>query len=452
MGRSGIPDPYYKMKSHGKDRSSETETASFERTRTKTTGEQAGQRQGSSSAAKKPSEWLLKVGHQSMVRLIDAVFDLLQMCAYEINQATKGSELELSWLRPAPEKDRATTEFDADTPKQLVMSGRISTRYWSLIVRGTALEIDVYILPADKLLGFNANPTMCEPYGRLNARPLGTGVGWYIEDTLLEREHVTLIAKHLMEALMKCARKEKLKPNAFTTTLLRINAADLEERQIQRENREQFFADLKARLEATPSFSREMEKAQEEKLQANSEQDSWAIKMSPKETVEPVLPSNGWSSSEKNSGAGGAQHAALLTEELSPQERRTVEEDAMTELVPSDVITTVSTTKEPQIVPQPQSLNGEYVMKASAPQPVAPQQPASQLVASETSVAIDLPNALQILLNSLDLELEAVAQAGAQAFNNRNFTRAQAILEFSSRLSEFRQTSKQLLDDYLGES
>src|SRR5277367_1614852 len=186
------------MKSSKQERSSDAETASFDRAPPKaeddaveTPKDDASPPKTSSQAqalSKKPSEWLLRISQQSMVRLVDAIFDLLQMCAYEINQATEGSELELSWLRPAPEKEKGLAEGESMPGKDGIVSGRISTRYWTLVVRGTALEIRVYILPAEKLLGFNANSDLCEPYGKLMARPLGTGVGWYIEDTLLERE------------------------------------------------------------------------------------------------------------------------------------------------------------------------------------------------------------------------------------------------------------------------
>lgn len=83
--------------------------------------------------------------------------------------------------------------------------------------------------------------------------------------------------------------------------------------------------------------------------------------------------------------------------------------------------------------------------------PLAVSEKASSLTL-QNSPPISLPQALQILMESLDLELEAVSQAGAQAFSDRDFARAQAILEFSSRLSDFRVSAKQLYDDYQGES
>src|SRR5271156_1163414 len=203
MASSGTLRPPNKMKSSKQERSSDAETASFDRAPPKVSDEAAEtpkdeappKSNSQAQANKKPSEWLLRISPESMVRLVDAVFDLLQMCAYEINQATEGTELELSWLRPAPEKEKHSPEGESPA-KDAAVSGRISTRYWTLVVRGRALEIRIFILPAEKLLGFNANPDMLEPYGKLTARPLGTGVGWYIEDTLLEREHVTLIGKH----------------------------------------------------------------------------------------------------------------------------------------------------------------------------------------------------------------------------------------------------------------
>jgi hypothetical protein len=478
------------MKSSKQERSSDAETASFDRAPPKASDESVEPAQEditppkSSSPAtaqnKKLSEWLRRISQQSMVRLVDAVFDLLQMCAYEINQATEGTELELSWLRPAPEKEKHLPEGEVST-KEAAVSGRISTRYWTLVVRGKALEICIFILPAEKLLGFNANPDVLEPYGKLVARPLGTGVGWYIEDTLLEREHVTLIGKHLMETLMKCARHEKLNPNGFTTTLLGINSTDTQEREIQRQYREQFFADLKARLQATSgSFAKVTrgETSWQGEVPATRSlsisTDSWASKETQKE-IEPVLPANGWNSIERTTQHDTAQ--TRPTQEETAQSRPTEEDTARTRPTQEDSPQSRPTAELPaaekktaeQAVAPPntsqtnsdQELSnqtnigspdaGSANMIENEVAPVVVSDKASS-VAVHNSPPISLPQALQIVMDSLDLELEAVSQAGAQAFNDRDFARAQAILEFSSRLSEFRQSAKQLYDDYQGES
>jgi hypothetical protein len=51
-------------------------------------------------------------------------------------------------------------------------------------------------------------------------------------------------------------------------------------------------------------------------------------------------------------------------------------------------------------------------------------------------------------LMSIDKELEVVAKAGADAFNSKEFARADAALKFSARLNDYRKVSQELLDYY----
>src|SRR5262249_32430793 len=106
-----------------------------------------------------------KEAHQSMIRFVDGIFDLLQMAAYEINKGTHGSELEPTWVPPEPEKEKEpqplwTTELVKPPP----VVGRLSTRFWSLVLKGSATEIQAYILPVEKLLSFSTSATSFVSY------------------------------------------------------------------------------------------------------------------------------------------------------------------------------------------------------------------------------------------------------------------------------------------------
>jgi hypothetical protein len=298
-----------------------------------------------------------------------------------------------------------------------------------------------------------------------------------------------------METLMKCARHEKLNPNGFTTTLLGINSTDTQEREVQRQYREQFFADLKARLAANSGsfakITRGETSSQGEVPAARSFQsDSWAAKDTQKE-IEPVLPSNGWNTTaDKLAPALSRQTTPTAQDVTSAFSRQTTptadnvtpvgsrqstptadnvaavssRQTTPTSELPANQKVTAEQAIAPPQVDQPSSNEqplsdtntgspdaGSANMIENDIAPLAVSEKASSL-ALQNSPPISLPQALQILMESLDLELEAVSQAGAQAFSDRDFARAQAILEFSSRLSDFRVSAKQLYDDYQGES
>jgi hypothetical protein len=108
----------------------------------------------------------------------------------------------------------------------------------------------------------------------------------------------------------------------------------------------------------------------------------------------------------------------------------------------------------PNMQPQPQGGQMQHQPHPPGPMP-SPDQLAQAMAAaqnaanaSRTAQPMNLPAALSLLIASLDREMEVVAKAGADAFALRDLGRADAALKFSSRLSEYRQMSQELLDYY----
>jgi len=123
--------------------------------------------------------------------------------------------------------------------------------------------------------------------------------------------------------------------------------------------------------------------------------------------------------------------------------------------------------QEKSVKPAQNAANGAQIMSnlvnaagvlmppAQAPQPAlsTQQQQRPPAVAVPTPSApptgpMNLPASLNILLMSIDKELEVVAKAGADAFNAKEFARADAALKFSARLNDYRKVSQELLDYY----
>ena len=423
----------------------------------------------------------LELAHPSMVRLIDGLFDLMQIYATEINHGTGGSELELTCFPPQAIKDLSSGHA-AFYP---VILGRLSTRFWTLIVKGSCYTIEAFVLPAEELLKFNANTSAIKPYMQLNSRQENNKVQWSIDEALINEDHVGLITKHLMETLMNCACNRPLNPDGFSQTALGIKEQQLSEAEMQA-YREQFFADFEEDLEALEIL--EEERMRSAKAQRELDQETGdryqsaqitlakgvhgkeAKALSEAETQDslPGLNSsvrfNGMESLHGDSAASPVLEAeetgsevleshgtideaelqmtqpeltAKLSAEIEAFERTMAE--AETERLQRDS----NTTSQSAIEDGTSTLTENEVIS----QPI-PDDALTSSAASPVKKKVNLPNALGILLEALDLELEAVSQAGAEAFNKRDFTRAQVILEFTNRLTDFRQSAKQLYDDY----
>ncbi len=91
---------------------------------------------------------------QAVIRIIDRMFDNFQNTAYGFNQVASGSDLELTWMRPQVREENMAAWHEGRSRLCQIFSGRISTRFWTMLVRGTDEGIGVYIMPADKVLSF----------------------------------------------------------------------------------------------------------------------------------------------------------------------------------------------------------------------------------------------------------------------------------------------------------
>jgi hypothetical protein len=211
------------------------------------------------------------------------------------------------------------------------------------------------------------------------------GIIWKIDNVNIRREHIPILARHLMETVMKCARRQPFEPNSFSLGGIGITAHDPPEVDHRALEREAFYQDMKRAAE--PELAR-----------TSQDMDSF-------------------------------KH----------NERLSLDESKEPGTVPGTII-------DARVEPSTPNLTAPM-----EPPPMKEKEVASQAVSQKTSKPVSLPNALQDLLTALELELEAVSQAGAEAFNKREFSRAQAILEFTNRLNEFKTSAKQLYDDYQGE-
>jgi hypothetical protein len=369
-------------------------------------------------------EAILASGHESMVSMLETIFELLQMCAYEINQTTKGSDLELAWVRPAFGKEM--WQFGSHNFHSPVVSGRLSTRKFSLILRGTPLDIGFYVLSGEHLVRFNSDASTFQPYGKLVAGPISSGVGWFFDEILLEREHVTLIAKHLMEILMQCARNEVVDPDGFAAALRNLQSLDEQERDRQKGFREQFFSVLKKSLPT-----------------ANQLPEGSPLR----EEVAALTPILVAGVREATALALAVPHDLISNVPINPPSN--LPSNPINQIEPTLVDVDLAAIDRVCREGQPSTKTDA----AGAPDVVANTVSSTEPRLGATGISmLGLPAALQILLQSLDLELEAVSQAGAQAFNARDLARTQAILELTNKLSELRQLAEQLYNDYQGGS
>jgi hypothetical protein len=145
---------------------------------------------------------------EAMIRIVDRMFDNFQNTAYEFNRVTGGSDLELAWIRPSLVIEDLSSWHETARGTIEVFAGRISTRYWTLAVRGTVSSIETYILPSDKLLGFSTSPTSFGSYLTITPESDGMAVSWAIANRTIELDLFPSVYRALLDGLIRFASDE----------------------------------------------------------------------------------------------------------------------------------------------------------------------------------------------------------------------------------------------------
>jgi hypothetical protein len=464
--------------------------------------------------------------HEAMIAIIDSVFDIFQNSAYEFNKIAAGSELELNWVRPFLTKEGAPSWMGSNVEPVTVFTGRMSTRLWTLIMKGTTDVIQTYILPTSKLMTFNISSGTFKPFLVMEPHHDNGSLGWRINSHDISPHLLQPIARELFNALIRFAKSEGNEDEEFDLVAIGLVAPKpVEDPQVeierQRYYQQAFLEDLKSHLEtrrdprgqdprdAQPERSGPPPTEFNQPLPDHIRRELEVLKDSaPTPSIAPsAVPSGGLTSS----GATWKTVAETSEEKLDPNISRKLQmmaEEATNNSMPSPGPNPFAQLPHKSVVasqllqpthPQPQPQQQQQPQQAqppgqpqSVPMPMRQAQPtqqqsmpaapqmnqaphptpsippglppgpppsADQLAqamaaaqnaanASRPAQPMNLPAALAQLIASLDREMEVVAKAGADAFALRDLGRADAALKFSSRLSEYRQMSQELLDYY----
>jgi hypothetical protein len=418
---------------------------------------------------------------ENMIGLIDQMFDVFQNCAYEMNKFATGTELELNWIRPFLSKEGIPTQHSTDNNLMVIFSGRMSTRRWTMVIKGTLEYIQFFILPADKLIGFALSTSNFRPFFMMEPACEGLNVSWHINRSPLRREMFPVIQRELFNGLIRHATGEIKENECFDLELLGLAPAPADtvvDQERQRYYQEAFIEDINASMNGTyqskPIASRLHENIQAppEAKENNSKDFNEPLPSHIKRELELLTQgANPMATDPRYSQNTSPDPSApqAVQGPQGPQGPRTANinfSNASHVNMPDfqAAAAKIRLEQEKATRPVPSVANGAQVISSlgNAAGVIAPSQPPPQQqqqqqrpapMAAPAPVAtptgpMNLPAALNILLMSIDKELEVVAKAGADAFNSKEFARADAALKFSARLSDYRKVSQELLDYY----
>lgn len=335
---------------------------------------------------------------EAMINIIDRMFDQFQNAGYDFNRTAVGGDLELAWIRPFLGKEPDVNNHTVEDNHINVFSGRISTRHWTMVVRGKESMIDVFILPAEKLIGFALNHEGFKPYLQIEPWNGTAGVAWRIGQYQLNSEIFPLLYTRLFEALIRFAKGEARENEQFDLSQIGINTS------IKKAAGVQLTTEITAGINTGVGTERALPQAPE-------------------------------GDSDEQAAARKHYQQAFL-------------DDLKKHLSNAQPLNSAAPISASQVVPAQSSAyagdNGSSTAKSGTTTAVVSESETQK----KNVTAMNLSGALDLLISALDHELEIIAKAGAEAFSHRDLARADAALRFSGRLSEYRKMSQELLDYY----
>ncbi len=407
-----------------------------------------------------------------MISTVDKMFDIFQNCAYEFNKVAAGSELEVNWIRPFLSKEVTNSWHQQQENANLIFSGRVSTRRWTMVIKGTIEEVVVFILPADKLIGFALSHNNFKPYFTMTPISDKLDVHWRIEEHNMPPELFPTIYKELFDGLIRFAREEARLDETFTLRQIGIVPAVEPEKEAEEDQarqkfyQEQFFQDMRSRnhdfqpAEPVPDFAKPDPQ--------NAAVSSGGWKQVPDVNVHNADAARALAAASLQRQQLPAMPPQLPMHQVPPQPHTPpVMPPPMPQMQPQQMPHQPQAPQmQPQMPHQPQAgqvqphmpqMQPQWpALQPSVPQATQPQQQPQRAPQTpppqyqQPQRPANFPEALSALLSCLDQELEIVAKAGSDAFAQRDLARADAALKFSGRLTEFRTLARELYEYYGG--
>jgi hypothetical protein len=115
--------------------------------------------------------------------LIDKIFALLQRFTFEFNQIAAGTDLHVSGtisgdVTEVTQYNKMREAIESET----YFRARVSTRLFSLVLRGRNESVEFYLLPVNKVMALSKSEKQYRPLARIQVRISEEGMMWRMEN------------------------------------------------------------------------------------------------------------------------------------------------------------------------------------------------------------------------------------------------------------------------------
>lgn len=145
---------------------------------------------------------------QATEEMVQKAFSLLRTYAFEFNNAVGLSELHVTCTKPNTVTEVTRYSLSREPIETLTnYRARISTRFFSLTVRGNEGTIEFYLLPVQKVIGMSKTELAYRPVARLMGSLNASQPCWMIGDQELSSEKLEILLSELFKELIEHSRQ-----------------------------------------------------------------------------------------------------------------------------------------------------------------------------------------------------------------------------------------------------
>jgi len=158
--------------------------------------------------------------NNAQVDWIEKIFDEFVRCARDFNSSHTVQNLSVNVHRPEYSHEKSMYETYLPETKATLFKGHISTYSWGMLVQGHADTIEIYVVPADRLLSFTINDIHgrgFKPFMVINSVYVNNQLEWHIEDEIISFVKLPMLAKELFCDLIRVASGQMQEAEIFAS-------------------------------------------------------------------------------------------------------------------------------------------------------------------------------------------------------------------------------------------
>ncbi len=154
--------------------------------------------------------------YQASKNLLEQIFDLLQLYAYDFNTSAVWTSLQVTCTRPAFVSEvlrynKLREPIDTIT----TFRARISTRFLSLVIVGRKDSIEFRLLPVEEVIGLSRAEAAYDPFLTIESKEEDGEIMWLVANHELTAAGIETICMELFSILIEQTKLEATRNGTF---------------------------------------------------------------------------------------------------------------------------------------------------------------------------------------------------------------------------------------------